>query len=299
MNLQQLRYSIAVAESGSITAAAKNLYMGQPNLSKSIKELEAEIGIRLFRRTARGVAPTPDGEKFLACAKKVLEQMNILEDTFAPRSASGMELSVAVSGVGYASHAFSRFLSNSSADFFHVQYRETELACVFDDVASGFADLGIVRCPADDNECEIYMRRNRISFKTLWDFTAVLLVDEHHPLVDCPEIDISMLDDYPEIICNEPFVSLADRRSQRNSTESRIMISDRSILADMLHNIHGSYMWSVPMCPEHLNNTPFVLRECSGSPQMRDLLIGRSGALSEAESGLVKLLETTLHALKP
>ncbi len=55
MNLQQLRYAVEVAKTGSITAAAKNLYMGQPNLSKNIRELEAELGITLFERTARGV----------------------------------------------------------------------------------------------------------------------------------------------------------------------------------------------------------------------------------------------------
>lgn len=299
MNLQQLRYSIAVAESGSITAAAKNLYMGQPNLSKSIKELEAEIGIRLFRRTARGVAPTPDGEKFLAYAKNVLEQMDILESTFAPQAVSGISLSIAVSGVGYAAHAFSRFLSREGASLFHVQYREAELACVFDDIASGFADIGIIRCPADDSESEIYMRRNRIICKTLWDFTAVLLLDKNHPLAACPEIDIDMLDEYPEVICNEPFVSLAERRSPHHAAKSRIMVSDRSILNDMLHNIRGSYMWSVPMRSDIPHNADFVLRECKGAPRMRDLLIGRSGAFTEAENRFVTALEKALTIFKP
>ena len=62
MNLQQLKYAVEIARVGSISKAAKNLYMGQPNLSKSIKELEAELGQTLFSRTARGVQPTRAGE---------------------------------------------------------------------------------------------------------------------------------------------------------------------------------------------------------------------------------------------
>ena len=54
MNLQQLKYAVEIARVGSISKAAKNLYMGQPNLSKSIKELEAELGQTLSSRTARG-----------------------------------------------------------------------------------------------------------------------------------------------------------------------------------------------------------------------------------------------------
>ena len=79
MNLQQLRYAVEVAKTGSITAAAKNLYMGQPNLSKSIRELEAELGITLFERTARGVAPTKNGEDFLGYARSIIAQMESLE----------------------------------------------------------------------------------------------------------------------------------------------------------------------------------------------------------------------------
>ena len=85
MDLQQLRYAVTVAETGSITAAAKKLYMGQPNLSRSIRELEVELGITLFERTARGVAPTQSGEGFLGYARSILAQMDSLEAMFRPR----------------------------------------------------------------------------------------------------------------------------------------------------------------------------------------------------------------------
>ena len=75
MELQHLRYVVEVARWGSISRAAKHLYMGQPNLSKAVKEVELEIGRPLFRRTAQGVEPTRSGEDFLFYARGVLDQM--------------------------------------------------------------------------------------------------------------------------------------------------------------------------------------------------------------------------------
>ena len=108
MNLQQLRYAVEVAKTGSITAAAKNLYMGQPNLSKSIRELEAELGITLFERTARGVAPTKNGEDFLGYARSIIAQMESLETMFGPHTETGTQLSVCAPRASYVAQAFSR-----------------------------------------------------------------------------------------------------------------------------------------------------------------------------------------------
>ena len=109
MNLQQLRYAVEVAKTGSITAAAKNLYMGQPNLSKSIRELEAELGITLFERTARGVAPTKNGEDFLGYARSIIAQMESLETMFGPHTETGTQLSVCAPRASYVAQAFRRY----------------------------------------------------------------------------------------------------------------------------------------------------------------------------------------------
>ena len=79
MNLQHLKNITEVERAGSVTKAAANLFMGQPNLSKSIKEVENEIGITVFRRSAKGVYPTPEGARFLTRARAVLEEMDKLE----------------------------------------------------------------------------------------------------------------------------------------------------------------------------------------------------------------------------
>ena len=88
MNIQHLRYAIEVAKTGSITQAAENLFMGQPNLSKAIRELETSLNIRLFRRSSRGVIPTPEGEEFLQYARSIIAQVDKVESLYRPDRSS-------------------------------------------------------------------------------------------------------------------------------------------------------------------------------------------------------------------
>ena len=76
MNIVHLKYAVEIARTGSLNKAAENLYMAQPNLSRAIKELEADLGIAIFERSSRGMVATPDGEEFLRYAKKILEQVD-------------------------------------------------------------------------------------------------------------------------------------------------------------------------------------------------------------------------------
>ncbi|MEY8237196.1 LysR family transcriptional regulator [Lachnospiraceae bacterium 66-29] len=83
MTLQQLKYMIIVAERGSITEAAKELYISQPSLSGAIKEVEKESGITIFSRCRAGVALTKEGMEFLGYARQVVQQMELLESKYS------------------------------------------------------------------------------------------------------------------------------------------------------------------------------------------------------------------------
>ena len=83
MNILHLKYAVEVAKAGSLSKAAEALYMNQPNLSRAIKELEASLGITIFGRSAKGVYVTPEGEEFLGYARKILSQIDEVEDLYA------------------------------------------------------------------------------------------------------------------------------------------------------------------------------------------------------------------------
>ena len=82
MRVQQLKYILKVAEVGSITEAAKLLFISQPSLSNSIKETEKEAGITIFLRSRTGITLTKDGAEFLGYARQVIQQMELLEDRY-------------------------------------------------------------------------------------------------------------------------------------------------------------------------------------------------------------------------
>ena len=82
MTLQQLKYALAIADCGSMNEAAKQLFISQPSLSETMKELEAEIGIEIFLRSNRGISLTPEGEEFLGYARQVTEQFGLLQSRY-------------------------------------------------------------------------------------------------------------------------------------------------------------------------------------------------------------------------
>lgn len=74
MKLQQLRYVVKVAECGSITEASRRLFVSQPSITASIRDLENEMGVHIFERTNKGVIVSEEGETFLGYARQVLDQ---------------------------------------------------------------------------------------------------------------------------------------------------------------------------------------------------------------------------------
>ena len=86
MTLAQLRYAICVADTHSMNEASSSLFISQPSLSTSIKELENEIGLELFKRTNRGVTVTPEGEEFLGYARQVVEQYRLIESKYIEKA---------------------------------------------------------------------------------------------------------------------------------------------------------------------------------------------------------------------
>ena len=88
MTIQQLRYVIKITECGSITEAARQLFVSQPSLSAAVKELEAELGIEIFRRTAKGITLTADGTEFLSYVRHIIEQTELLAERYQHKQPS-------------------------------------------------------------------------------------------------------------------------------------------------------------------------------------------------------------------
>ena len=110
MNITELRYLVAIMKWGSVSAAAKQLYAAQPNVSKALKNLEEEYGVRIFERSSTGMIPTEQGKRFIAQAQRVLQQVDELKQE-AHQQRSCAELRVVLPHATYASYATVEFIN--------------------------------------------------------------------------------------------------------------------------------------------------------------------------------------------
>jgi DNA-binding transcriptional LysR family regulator len=120
LTLRQFRYFIAVAEGGSVASASRMLNIAQSALTKSLLELEAEVGSSLFERSSRGMALTPQGHRFLVSARKVIasvaDAMRLHGEEEAPGLTGVLAVGVTSLVAGYyLSELFSRFRRNCPA----------------------------------------------------------------------------------------------------------------------------------------------------------------------------------------
>ncbi len=300
MDLQQLRIAVAVADCGSISQAARQLYMGQPNLSKSIKELEGELGRPLFRRTARGMEPTQSGRDFLSHARSIVSQMDAMLELYRPRTVSdALRLSVCVPRASYVAAAYYRWASAAAKGPFHLEYRETTGFSTIDAVVLEEAQLGIVRYPAARAVySEGVVASRGLHLAPLWDYHMMVLVHQSHPLCAAPRISTGDLSSYPEIAHGNltPIVPSSDDESRAERVCGVLMVYDRAGEFDALRSVSGAYMWVSPMPQDVLDRQELTVLPCTDAPLYRDALIWK-GRMSTAVSGFVDEVRREINHL--
>ena len=144
MTIQQLRYVIKIVECGSITEAARQLFISQPSLSAAVKELETELGIEIFHRTTRGITLSADGTEFLSYARQILEQTQLLEQRYLNKKPSKQLCSVSTQHYAFAVNAFVNLISGIDANEYEFTLRETRTYEIIEDVANFRSEIGII-----------------------------------------------------------------------------------------------------------------------------------------------------------
>lgn len=149
MNLQYIRYALEIARTGSISKAAENLSVAQPNLSRAVKELESSLSIAIFERTRTGMTVTPEGEKLLSSGERILREVEELETMFEGDATSRETLSLCFPHAAYIADALASFSRDLPTDTcFDLYFKEVGLQDAPLAVASGESRLGILRIPA-------------------------------------------------------------------------------------------------------------------------------------------------------
>lgn len=281
MNLTFLRYAVEVEKTGSISLAARNLFLGQPNVSKAIKELEQSLGVTIFKRTPRGVIPTQKGQEFLHHARAILSQIDELETMFDDNANSRASFHVAAPRAGYVAAAFAQFAGSVNLENgVDMSLFETSALEAVERVAQQEINLGVIRYDTEYEEQFLLLLEDKdLVSKPIWEMRSLLLMSADHPLAMKPEIDRGDLNQYVELLYGDkavPFISPADaRRSAAQEAQKRhISIYDHGSVYDLLTNVPGAFMWSSPVPPKTLEMHNCIQRRVKeNAPKFKDVLI--------------------------
>lgn len=198
MNITQLKYVLEVAASSSMREASTKLYVSQPALSASIRELEDELGILIFARTNKGISLTDDGREFLTYAKKAVSQYGILEDRYLSRDTGKEKFSVSTQHYNFAIKAFTEVIRKIDPEKYVFSIHETKTKDVIDDVATLRSEVGIISF-SGSNEALIkkIFRDNRLEFVPLMKRDTYVYVWKNHKFAGRKEISIDEMRAYP------------------------------------------------------------------------------------------------------
>ncbi len=285
LNILHLKYAVEIAETRSISKAAENLYMGQPNLSRAIKELEAHLGITIFKRTSRGITVTPEGEEFLQYAKKIVSEVNEIEAMYREGKKPKQSFSVCVPRASYISAAFAAFSRHiSTAEPAEIFYKETNSMRTIKNVAGGEYNLGILRYQLTFEKYfrSLFSEKNLVA-ETVTDFSYLLLLSENHPLAKKETILSEDLGEYIEISHGDPYVPslpMVDVKKQELSrhVDKRIFVFERGSQFELLEKVPSTFMWASPVPKALCEKYHLIQRECQDNDKVyRDVLVYRKG----------------------
>ena len=189
MTLQQLRYVTAVAETGTISGAAKALFISQPSLTAAIQELEKEMGITIFLRTNRGVVLSREGDEFLGYARQVLMQAELLEDRDSVQSSHRQQFAVSAQHYNFAARVFARVVRDMGGEKYSMAFRETTTYEVIEDVGRMRSEVGVLLMTEQNGEVlRRLFREYELTYTELVRKDATVYVDKNHPLAGRGEV---------------------------------------------------------------------------------------------------------------
>ena len=280
MNTIQFKYAIEVERTGSISQAAENLYMAQPNLSKAIRELEESLGFTVFERTPRGVVPTRRGEEFLKLARSVLLQVEQMEALKDDRPGSVQRLSLSMPRGSYIADAVARFIAalDPHADM-RLSIKETNSVQTVNNVLSGRFRLGIIRYRVQHEAHFLdFLDEKELSFEQVWEYDYEVLLSRRHPLAALEPLDPALLEDYIELNHGDktvPHLSSLPRTAHRpgDCENRRILIYERAAQFEFLSRVPITYMWTSPEPRSILEPWGLVQKKCASNRRYRDVLI--------------------------
>lgn len=260
MTIQQCKYVLEIARTGSFSQAAKQLFIAQSSLSISIKSLEQELGIKIFERSGNGVYLTEDGAEFVRYATQVVENDTFISQRYRTPQAQ-KRLYIVTQHYDFVADIFGQFVLQNASDSYKFSIREIETYNVIREVELAYSDLGIIAIKDSDSDIlRRYLGKKNLSFTPFLQAPAHVFLRSGHPLATRKLLSIADLSDYPYVSYeqgdhNNSFFT--EEIMDGANVRQHIEISDRATLMNVLM-ITDAYTLGTGIMPSALNKGDIV-----------------------------------------
>lgn len=279
MTLQQLKYALTIARSGSINEAAKQLFISQPSLSETIRELETELGFDIFLRSNRGIVITPEGEEFLGYARQVTEQFGLLKSKYIDKKTKE-KFSVSTQHYTFAVQAFVETVKKTGMEQYEFAVHETTTTSVIENVKNFKSEIGVLY-QNDFNEKVLnkMFRENGLEFVELFQSDTFVYLWSGHPLAGQQVISMEELDEYPCLSFDQGknnSLYLAEEMKSTYDYRRLIKANDRATLLNLMRGLNAYTLCSGIIC-EDLNGDDYMAIPLKETEKMRIGYLKRKG----------------------
>ena len=261
MTLTQLQYVVAIAETKSMNKAAAALFVSQPALSGTIKDLEEELQTELFIRTNKGIVITTEGQEFLSYARQMVELGNLVEERFVNKTIAKKKFSVSMQHYSFAVEAFIKLAKNFSIGEYELAVHETKTHEVIDNVKDYRSELGVLYLNSfNEKAMTRILEDNDLEFMPLYDCGISVYLSKNHPLAEKTKITMDELSEYPCLSFEQGERNsfyFAEEVFSTHAYKQIIKADDRATMLNLMTGLNGYTLCSGIICQD-LNGDFYV-----------------------------------------
>ena len=291
MRIQQLHYIVKIVETGSMNEAAKQLFITQPSLSNAVRDLEREMGIKIFIRNPKGITLTKDGVEFLSYARQILEQTALLEERYKSKNTNRELFSVSSQHYAFVVNAFVSLLKGADMSRYELFLRETRTYEIIDDVKNFRSEIGVLFLNSYNRDVLTKMfDDNRLTYTSLFQAHPHIFVSQDNPLANRDIVTMKDLEDFAYLSYDQgihnSFYFSEEIFSQIPHKKS-IVVSDRATLFNLLigldgytiatgilnSNLNGDNIVSIPLDVEDMIDIVYIRHEKANLSKMGERFI--------------------------
>lgn len=261
MTIQQLRYAVGIANTGSFNKAAEALFISQPSLTMAVQDLEKQIGITVFNRSNRGVTLTPEGEEFIARANELLNHFKSVVARYDEESQKKKRFAVSTQHYSFAVKSFTNMVKKFNIDDYDFALRETKTKEVIDDVTSLRSEIGIIYLSDFNRKYLTYLlKEHDLVFQKLVICNAYAYMWKNNPLASKPYVTLEDLSQYPCLSFEQGESGnyyFAEEILSTNEYHRTIKANDRATMLNFMVDLNG-YTLCSGIISEEINGSDYV-----------------------------------------